>query len=140
LRAKPEHGIGRGMKVTKEAAIGLLVALENFTEDELTERKRFLRQLLESIRERLEGVPGLEMRVTGDSDGRYPALALMVDQQVMGQSAYDVARKLSEGTPGICIEDEDRLLSRGVVTIDSINLDEETSATVADRLYAAMVD
>lgn len=140
LRAKPEHGIGRGMKVTKEAAIGLLVALENFTEDEFAQRKRFLRQLLESIRERLEGVPGLEMRVTGDSDGRYPALELMVDQQVMGRSAYDVARRLSEGTPSICVEDEDRLLSRGVVTIDSINLDEETSATVADRLYAAMAD
>jgi len=138
LHGKPEHGIGRGMKVTKEAAIGLLVALENFTDEGLAERKKSLRQLLGKIQQRLEGVAGLAMRVTGDSDGRYPLLELKIDQKVMGQSAYDVARKLNESTPSICIEDEDRLLSKGVVTIDSINLDEETSAIVGERLYAAI--
>ncbi len=138
LRGKPEHGIGRGMKVTKEAVIGLLTALERFSDEDFADRRKLLRQLLEKVQQRLQGVPGLEMLVTGDYDGRYPVLELKVDEEVMGQSAYDVARKLNEGMPSICIEDEDRLLCRGVVTIDSINLDEETAAIVGERLYAAM--
>ncbi|GAH72038.1 unnamed protein product, partial [marine sediment metagenome] len=61
LRGKPEHGIGRGTKVSKEAIIGLLVALQNLTEDGFTKKAEHLRELLWSIGERVKDIAGVEL-------------------------------------------------------------------------------
>lgn len=138
LSGKPEHGIGRSMKVTKEAVIGLLVALENFTEEKLAREVEYLMRLLGKIKARLEDVPGVEMRVTGDKGGRYPILEVKIDEKVLGRSAYEVAHRLNTGDPTTYVEDEDRLLSKGLIAIDSLNLSEEAAGIVAECLYRAV--
>jgi L-seryl-tRNA(Ser) seleniumtransferase len=129
---RPERGVGRGMKVSKEAIIGLLVALENFTENKLARRTEHLRQLLEGIRMRLESVTGLEMTITEDRNV-YPSLQIKIDKQIAGKSAAEISQKLKDGKPSIFVGD--MYLQQGVVSINSINIDEKIASIVGERLY-----
>jgi seryl-tRNA(Sec) selenium transferase len=129
---RPERGVGRGMKVSKEAIIGLLVALENFTENKLARKTEHLRQLLEGIRMRLESVTGLEMTITEDRNV-YPSLQIKIDKQIAGKSAAEISQKLKDGKPSIFVGD--MYLQQGMVSINSINIDEKIASVVGERLY-----
>ena len=137
LRGKPQHGIGRSMKASKEVVIGLLVALQNFTEEKFAKREEHLRQLLADIGARLEGIAGVEMRVTeGYFKGGHPTLEVKIDEPAAGRSATEVFQKLRDGEPSIYLGDRD--LHRGLVLINSINLDEEMAGIVGEHLHAAI--
>jgi len=133
LRGSPERGIGRSMKVSKEAIIGLLVAIENLSEKKFTVRTEHQRQILEGIRLRLEGIDGLEMTVSEDRSV-YPSLTIKIDEQTAGQSAAEVSQKLKDGKPSILVGY--MYLHQGMITISSINMDEEIASTLSDRLYS----
>ncbi len=142
LRRMPEHGIGRGMKVTKEAIVGLLVALQNFTEKKVPKRIEPLRQLLEGIGTRLDGIAGVEVGWTeaeGDfgPPGAFPVLEVKIDEQVVGRSAAEVSQRLKDGEPSIYVRDwsSDKGL---VLLISSSSLDEETARIVGERLHTAI--
>ena len=133
LRAKPEHGIGRGMKVSKEAVIGLLVALERLVEEEFTQKAEYLRGLLWGISERVRDIAGLEVRMTEDKSA-YPMLEIKVDENITGKSASDLSNKLRDH--GIYVRDIQP--QQGIIVVHSINLDEETAHIVSECLYAAL--
>lgn len=137
LAGKPEHGIGRGMKASKEAIIGLLVALQNLTGEKHAQKAEYSKQLLEGIQARLKGMAGVEVGIAEGISG-YPMLEVKIDEMIAGQSAYEVARKLRDRDPSIYIENRDRYLQKGLVVIHSINMDEEVARIVGDRLYAAI--
>ncbi len=136
LGAYPEPGIGRGMKVTKEAVVGLLVALQELTEEKFAKRAEYLRQLLEGIGTRLDGIAGVEMRITEDPRGRYPMLEVKIDEKVVGRSVAEVSQRLKDGEPSIY--ERDRYERKERVVIHSVNLDEETAKIVGERLYTAI--
>lgn len=136
LRGRPEHGIGRGMKVTKEAIVGLLVALQDLTEEKFAKRAEHLRQLLEGIKTRVGDVAGVEVRMTEDGKGGYPILEVKIDEQAVGKSAAEVSQRLKDGEPSIYVRD--KYLHKGLVIINSINLDEEIARVVGEHLYTAI--
>jgi len=137
LAGKPEHGIGRGMKASKEAIIGLLVALQDISEEKFAQKTEYSKQLLAGIQTRLKSIAGLEMRIAEGICG-YPMLEVKIDANIVGQSAYEIARKLKEGEPSIYIENRDRYLQNSLVIVRSINLDKEIAKIVGDCLYAAI--
>jgi len=137
LAGKPEHGIGRGMKASKEAIIGLLVALQDTTEEKFAQKAGYSKQLLEGIQARLKGIAGLEMRIAKGICG-YPMLEVKIDVKIVGQSAYEIARKLKDGDPSIYVDNRDRYLGRNMVIVRPINMDEEVARIVSERLYAAI--
>jgi len=136
LRAKPELGIGRGMKASKEAIVGLLVALQDLTEEKFAKRAEHLRQLLEGIGTRLDGIAGVEMRITEDTPGGcgYPFLEVKLDEKVVGKSTAAVCNRLKNDR----IYLGERCLPKGLVLISSVNLDEEIARVVGERLYTAI--
>ena len=136
LRGCPQHGIGRAMKVSKEAIIGLLVALENLTEESFKEKSDYLRGLLKTIEKRLESVAGLEMKVIPDPNSAYPVLELKLNEEVIKKSAYEVVRRMREGEPRIYLRG--RYLHQGRIFIFPLNLDEELSKILAERLYESL--
>jgi len=136
LRGKPEHGIGRGMKVTKEAIIGLLVALQNLTEENFAQKSAYLRQLLGIIQARLKGIAGLGMRITEDPNSGYPLLELKADEKIFGKSSYEWVQSLKRGEPRIYIRD--RHLHKGLLFIFPLNMDQEIASIVGERLYAVI--
>jgi len=137
LTGPPERGIGRGMKVSKEAIIGLLVALENLTEDKFIKKIGYLIKLLESIRARLDGVTGLEMELT-DTKDYYPSLVIKIDEQAVGKSAAEVSQELKDGKP--CIYVGDMHLHLGIIRINSVNMDEEKTKITSERLYTVLTN
>lgn len=136
LRGKPQHGVGRGMKITKEAIIGLLVALQNLSEEKFVKKTEQLRLLLEGIAARLHGVAGVEVRMTEDFPGAYPVLEIKLDESKIGRSAAEVAQRLKDGDPPIYTRE--RYLHRGLLIIHSINLHKEIADIVGQKLYMAI--
>ena len=135
LRGKPLHGIGRGMKVTKEAIVGLLTALNDFTEESFLEDNRILTQGLESIATALHDIPGIVATLAKGSG--YPVLELALRQRGQGRSAREVAARLRALHPAILVEDccaeEDRLF------LNSLNLREYHIDVITERLVAALL-
>jgi D-glucosaminate-6-phosphate ammonia-lyase len=132
LRGIPQHGIGRGMKVTKEAVVGLLTALQRFTEENSLRELERLRLLLEGIAVRLQGVAGVEVEMTEDYPGSHPTLEVRLDELKLGRSAAEVSQRLKDGDPPIYVRES--YLHRGVLIIHSVNLKEEWADIVGQRL------
>ncbi len=137
LAGKPLHGIGRGMKVSKESIVGLLVALEELSPAGFSARQERQRRLLAGIAGSVEAIPGVSTRVvSGTSD--YPALLVSLDEKQLGKSARQVCRLLAQSSPAIHVYNEERHLLRGEILIQSQNLGAETAAIVANRLSAIL--
>ncbi len=139
LRGKPLHGIGRSGKVTKEAIIGLLTALESFDEEEFATLCATRLPLVVSIRDQVADIEGIEAQLCMDEEEYYPMLQLKIDPKVNGRSALDVARRLKQMEPAIYLEESQ--IEQDILYLDSLNLDQdETAAIVGAHLRIAMTD
>jgi D-glucosaminate-6-phosphate ammonia-lyase len=137
LRGKPLHGIGRSGKVTKEAIIGLLTALESFTDEQFSALCAVRREWMAALQSQVAGLAGVEVGPDEDGEESYPMLKVVVDAVVAGVDAMEVGRRLKAGEPAIYFEECDA--ERGVLYIDSLNLqDRETALLVGQRLKAAL--
>jgi len=134
LRGIPQHGIGRGMKATKESIIGLLTALQLFTEEKISRDLKRSRALLEQIAQPLKGVPGVEIKWTEYISGGEPILAVKLDEAKLGQSATEVSQRLQAGDPPIYLRES--YLRQGMLLIYAGNLNEEKTKIVEQRLYS----
>lgn len=134
LRGKPEHGIGRGMKVSKEAIIGLLVALENLTEDEFSARKTQQAKLLEHIAQYVENLDNIDVKLAEDPPGGYPILEV----EIKGRTATDVFA-IFERLKDKGVYARDKRLKEGVLIIHSINLSESTADLVGEILRDTII-
>ncbi len=137
LRGKPLHGIGRSGKVTKEAIIGLLVALEAFTGEGFAALCASRLELLRVIETKLQGLRGVEVKLHRGEEEDYPALEIVVDAPAAGVSALDLARRLKAAEPAVYLEDI--AAERGILYLDSLNLqDRATAELVGQRLRALL--
>lgn len=132
----PLHGIGRGMKVSKEAIVGLVTRLELLTEENSLRVLEQRRQWLKHIAAEVNGVAGIEAQITETCPGGHPILKVRLDKSKLGRSAFDVAQQLKNGNPPIYVVE--LFLHEGLLIVHSINLNEERTHTVAERLYAAL--
>lgn len=125
----PRHGIGRGFKVSKEAIVGLLVALESFVAGDWREEARrkgeFAGRVAQVARD--AGV------TTRDYGSGFPRVELTFAEPA---DARRVARELAAGAPPVIVEETD--LAAGLLTIDTIGLDEAEEALLLRRLSAAL--
>jgi len=137
LRGVPHQAVGRGMKVSKEAIIGLLTALQILTNKErYSKEMKWLRLLLEPLVKRLEGISGVQAEITQWPPGGYPIIKVKVDELRLGRSAIDIVERLKDGQPPIYVFAKH--VSAGEFTINSCSLDEEQTNIIAERLYPAM--
>ncbi|GIM46538.1 selenocysteine synthase [Collibacillus ludicampi] len=108
-------GIGRAMKVGKEAIVGLLTALRRygFKEDLSQEQRRRMLWLIEQIKD----INGIEGSIVQDEAGRdiYRA-QLKIDSKVLGMSAHELIRRLEEGNPAIYTRNH--YANIGIINID----------------------
>jgi len=137
LRGVPHEPVGRGLKVSKEAVIGLLTALQILADEERYSKEMGrLRLLLEPIVKCLQGISGVQVEITEVPPGGYPVINMKVDRFRLGRSAMEVVQRLTDGRPPIYVLAED--VSRGEFVINSCNLDEAQGSIIAERLYVAM--
>jgi L-seryl-tRNA(Ser) seleniumtransferase len=138
LRGKPLHGIGRSGKVTKEAIVGLLVALESFTESEFATLYEARAAWMQVILNQLAGIEGVRAKLDTDGEQYYPMVQVSIDAAIASVDAIEAARRLRSEEPGIYVEDS--AIEQGILYVDSLNLqDRETAELVGRRLRDALV-
>jgi uncharacterized pyridoxal phosphate-dependent enzyme len=99
-----EKGIGRPMKVGKEAVISAIAGLERWMARDKSEVARELDERLKLAVERLAGLPGI--RAVAEIDSTTPSfsrLHLYVDAEEAGLSAFELSQELWNGTPSIYV-------------------------------------
>lgn len=137
LRSVPHHPIGRGLKVSKEAIIGLLTALQMLTDEERnTQEMKRLRLLLEPIIERLQGVSGVTLERSERPASGVPIIIVKIDKGKLGRSVDEVLQRLRDGEPPIYVMPPGAFASEFI--INSLSLDEEQANVIADRLHVAL--
>ena len=138
LRGVPHHPVCRGMKVSKEAIVGLITALQIFDDEERNAKEiKRLELTLEPIVERLQGVSGVEIE-RSDPHGGFPEVIVKIDKLKLGRSVDEVLQRLKDSEPAIYVTAPHAARVAGQFTINSCNLDEEKAAIIADRLHAIL--
>jgi L-seryl-tRNA(Ser) seleniumtransferase len=101
----PHHGFGRGFKVGKEEALGMLMAVEMwFRRDHEAEWKQW-QSWLDTIARRVQTVPGVTTSVTQPEglSNRMPTLQIRWDKTAIPVSGEAVARQLFDGAPRVSL-------------------------------------
>ena len=128
----PRHGLGRGLKVSKETIIGLLTALELFRSGIYDVEVARQRSVLERIAGALQGLAvSCTIENPGDSESS-PLLEIALDEAVLGLTAFDVCRRLREGKPPIY--PGHARLAQGALLIQPLHLDEQAGSEISRRL------
>ncbi|MGJ3508740.1 DgaE family pyridoxal phosphate-dependent ammonia lyase [Enemella sp. A6] len=124
-------GVGRPMKVGKEAIIGLCTALEEYRDGPPDSGR--LRDVAQYVVDELQGVRGIRSRVTQDEAGREIWRATVtVDPTEAGFDAVELSRRLREGTPAI--HTRDHLANTGSISIDPRPLREGQERIIVERI------
>jgi L-seryl-tRNA(Ser) seleniumtransferase len=131
----PRHGIGRGFKVSKENAIGLLTALKLFSEGAYSPDFDEQRGYLEYIADGLSGLP-VEPRIDVPPGEGYPILHLDIDAQALGKSGFEIAQRLKQGNPGVFVNEKS--LSQDTLIVHPINLSQPQTEALTRQLRSAL--
>lgn len=135
IKALPRHGIGRGFKASKEAVVGLLVALETFVAQDSAGNAARASQRLRAIASKLD-LPGVSCSEAIDRPGVLPRLAIAIDRKHARVDAMEAAARLKNARPPVHIV-EGRL-GEGVLLIDLIAVAEDQDQALAAALRAAL--
>lgn len=131
LPGLPRHGIGRGLKVSKEQIVALLVALRAFARGDydalLPDDERRLKSIAAALAER-----PVKCELMASDGERLPLLHIDVDQQKLGRSALEVCRRLRAGSPPCYVGHGG--LAEGRLTINPLHLDDARTNVLARRL------
>ena len=100
MQNAPNNGIGRGLKVGKEEIIGLIAAVELFTEIDEDEMIADWNRKARWLADQLQHIPGLEAGYEINTAG-YADVELIWDQEVIPLSREDVDKALKDGSPSI---------------------------------------
>jgi len=136
LAGIPRHGIGRGMKVSKEEIVALLTALELFTSGAYDADNAAMRAKLEEIARQLEGLPAACTILESDDGERWPLLNIDLEEARLDRSAKEISRRLRAGDPPIYVGQGK--LAEGALTINPLLLIDDQHREIARRLRAEL--
>jgi len=131
LRGRPSHGIGRGAKISKEAIVGLLVALESLDSDKFEQKAEYLRVLLNNISSLIKDLEGVEIQMSEEYKNAYPMLMVKIDEKKLGKSANDVVKELEDSN----IFPRDNYKDSGFFYLHSLNMNKKISKIVGEKLF-----
>jgi L-seryl-tRNA(Ser) seleniumtransferase len=154
MHSAPNHGIGRGFKVSKECIVGLVTALEEvLSRDEDEEYEKQMAKA-EYMAEQLDNLTGVYVSIVPNDGKTYehplmphtPVVRIDIDKEVLGmktiQSLYAALR---EGEPGIYLRFprfEDRefgpFTSRDSVLLFTYYLRDGEERIVAERMKSVL--
>lgn len=131
LKGIPRHGIGRGLKVSKEEVVALLTALDLFAsgayDDDLARLNSYVDQIVQAIDETSASC----LRLEPATKDRWPQVEIHVTESA-DRSAFDICRELRTGSPPIYVGHG--RLSDGILVVNPLCLDDDKTATLCRRL------
>lgn len=128
----PRHGLGRGMKVSKEEIAALLTALDLFCSGAYDAEVKTFRGYLETIADAVTNKPA-RTEILDDDDGETPPnLEIHLDEAALGRTAFEVCQSLRHGDPRVYVSHA--RLSSGTLVIRPGCLTADGASHVARRL------
>ena len=131
----PHHGHGRTMKVGKEEALGMLMAIEMWAKrDHKAEADAWLRWM-QTIAAQVSKVDGVTatVRETKELSNQTPTLSISWDPVKKGITGEEVSDLLYTSEPRVALN-----AGRNGVSIIAYMMQEGEEKVVADRLYAVL--
>ena len=134
---KQYHGVGRAMKVGKEAIMGLLAALEQYeNKDKQAEVEKNVKTV-DWLVDEINQIPNLKAQKIQDEAGRAIFRArVFVDPEKAGMTATELEGKLKAGTPTIRCRTE--FMSLGSLDFDPRPLVEGDKELIVAKLKEIM--
>ena len=134
---KQYHGVGRAMKVGKEAIMGLLAALEQYeNKDKQAEVEKNVK-IVDWLVDEINQIPNLKAQKIQDEAGRAIFRArVFVDPEKAGMTATELEGKLKSGTPTIRCRTE--FMSLGSLDFDPRPLVEGDKELIVTKLKEIM--
>ena len=134
---KQYHGVGRAMKVGKEAIMGLLAALEQYeNKDKKAEVEKNVK-IVDWLVDEINQIPNLKAQKIQDEAGRAIFRArVFVDPEKVGMTATELEGKLKVGTPTIRCRTE--FMSLGSLDFDPRPLVEGDKELIVAKLKEIM--
>lgn len=142
IHSAPHHGFARAMKVGKEEAIGMLMAVEMWTKrDHKAEWTRWL-SWLDHIATQVSRIDGVTTALTETTElsNRTPALSIRWDAARLGVTGAAVAKHLMDTEPRIATpggRDRDGLTS---ISITPYQMSAGDEKIVAARIHATLTN
>ena len=130
-----ERGIGRPMKVGKEAIVGLLIALERYAaRDEAAARAEHARQtaIVDELSRELKGLAGLRVETIHDEAGRLIVRAAVYVDPSSGRTAADLAKFMAEGETPVYLRGHHA--PEGFVAVDPRPIDARDVPLIVERI------
>jgi len=128
-------GIGRAMKVGKEAMIGLMTALDRYQSK--IDDSRGQRNRMNWLINELADVPGIKGEISQDEAGRAIYRGqLTIDEKIAGINAATLAKKLEAGNPAIYTRNY--YANIGMIHIDPRPLLLDQEKVIASRIRQIM--
>jgi uncharacterized pyridoxal phosphate-dependent enzyme len=142
VHSAPHHGFSRALKVGKEEAMGMLMAVEMWVKrDHEAEWKRWL-SWLDHIAKKVSSVPGVTTSIEQpvELSNRTPSLIIRWDRNKLGISGRAVAKSLFDNEPRITTPGGrgGANSSETGISITPYMLTAGEEVIVADRLYALL--
>jgi L-seryl-tRNA(Ser) seleniumtransferase len=124
-------GIGRPMKVSKENIIGLVTALQLFTDSDEAAEWQGWHSKAQYVAERLSGIDGVRIEIEDDPAERQgPQPVLYFEDDYEGPSISEIKSRLEAGDPGIYVGGGG---SRDEINIVMVNVQDGEEIVIADR-------
>jgi uncharacterized pyridoxal phosphate-dependent enzyme len=146
MHSAPHHGYGRSMKVGKEEAIGMLMAVESWARrDHDAEWKTWL-SWLDNISKRVTAIPGVtaDIRQPRGLSNHSPGLTIRWDPVQFGISGEEVAEYLYTTEPRIALGGGGGAAARSPqngltsISISASMMGSGNDKVVADRVYEVL--
>jgi uncharacterized pyridoxal phosphate-dependent enzyme len=139
VHSAPHHGFSRGLKVGKEEAVGMLMAVEMWMKrDHAAELKRWT-SWLDHVAQRVGTLPGVTTSVEQPKglSNKTPSLIVRWDAARLGFTGEEVMRQLLDGSPRIATFARSREGQTGI-SVTPYMLSPGEERIIADRLHAIL--
>jgi uncharacterized pyridoxal phosphate-dependent enzyme len=140
VHSAPHHGFARSMKVGKEEAIGMLMAVEMWVKrDHKAEWQRWM-SWLNAIATHVSRIDGVTTSIneTTELSNRTPTLVIRWDRKRLGMSGADLARHLLDTEPRIATPGGRDRGDEASISITPYQMSSGDEKIVAEKIYAAL--
>ena len=128
----PIAGIGRPMKVSKENIVGLVTAIQLFTDSDERLEWEGWKSKATYVVDRLSGIDGVRVAVEDESDERQgPQPVLRFEDVYSGPSIAEIKARLQSGNPAIFVGGSE---ARNEICIVMVDVRDGEEVIIADRL------
>ncbi|MGE0313269.1 MAG: aminotransferase class V-fold PLP-dependent enzyme [Lautropia sp.] len=132
-----EKGIGRAMKASKEAIVGLLAALDARAHEDPDAWRDAQAAKARRFADAVGRLPGLRATLEMDPAGMpFPRVRLQPEPALAGVDAATLAQRLQDGSPPIHVMRH--ALASGALVVELVGLRDDEVAAIADALGALL--